>query len=148
MTRSSRNGVSATTSAFGGNVRRGMTLIESDIVHSYARCSFSVIPRRTLPPKALVVALTPFLDERVMNVLLDLRARGYDLVVVDVSPLDLVAPESPLEELAHRVWRLSREALRWRYEQAGVPVVTWRDDMPLAVPLEEVMAYRRLARPA
>jgi uncharacterized protein (DUF58 family) len=124
------------------------TLIESDIVHSYARRGFTVIPRRTLPPKALVVALTPFLDERVVNVLLDLRARGYDLVVVDVSPLDLVAPESPLEELADRLWRLSRDALRWRYEQAGVPVVTWREDAPLAVPIEEVMTYRRLARPA
>ena len=124
------------------------TLIESDIVQSYARRGVNIIPRRTLPPKALVVALTPFLDERVVDVLLDLQARGYDLVVVDVSPLDLVAPETPVEELAHRLWRLSREALRWRYEQAGVPVVTWREDMPLAVSLEEVRTYRRLARPA
>lgn len=122
------------------------SLIENEIVHSYARRGFSVIPRRTLPPKALVVALTPFLDERVVDVLLDLRARGYDLVVVDVSPLDVVVPESPTDMLAHRLWRLSREALRWRYEQAGVPVVTWQEDAPLAVPLEEVKTYRRLAR--
>jgi uncharacterized protein (DUF58 family) len=124
------------------------TLIESQIVHTYARRGFNIIPRRTLPPKALVLALTPFLDDRVVDVLLDLRARGYDLVVVDVSPLDLVVPETPVDELAHRLWRLSREALRWRYEQAGVPVVTWREDMPLAVPLEEVTTFRRLARPA
>jgi uncharacterized protein (DUF58 family) len=124
------------------------SLIESEIVQSYARRGFDAIPPRTLPAKALIVALTPFLDERVVNVLLDLRARGYDLVVVDVSPLDVVAPESPLEELAHRLWRLSREALRWRYEQAGVPVVTWQEDMPLAVAIEEVTAFRRLARPA
>ena len=122
------------------------SLIESDIVHSYAKRGFSVIPRRTLPPKSLVIALTPFLDDRVVDVLLDLRARGYDLVVVDVSPLDLFVPETELEALADRLWRLSREALRWRYEQAGVPVVTWHDDAPLAVPLEEVMTYRRLAR--
>jgi uncharacterized protein (DUF58 family) len=122
------------------------SLIESDIVHSYAKRGFSVIPRRSLPPKSLVVALTPFLDGRVVDVLLDLRARGYDLVVVDVSPLDLFPSETPVEELADRLWRLSREALRWRYEQAGVPVVTWKDDTPLALPLEEVMTYRRLAR--
>jgi uncharacterized protein (DUF58 family) len=123
------------------------TLIETEIVHSYARRGFNVIPRRTLPPKALVLALTPFLDDRVVDVLLDLRARGYDLVVIDVSPLELFEPESPVDELALRLWRHSREALRWRYEQAGVPVVTWEEAMPLAVPLEEVTTFRRLARP-
>ena len=69
--------------------------------------------------------------------------------MVEVSPLELIAPASGSSlELAHRLWRLSREALRWRYEQVGVPVVTWHDGMPLAVPLEEVNAFRRLARPA
>ena len=125
------------------------TLIESDIVHSFAQRRVDVLPPRTLPPKALVFALTPFLDERAASALLDLRARGYDLVVVEVSPLELVAPaRTPLDALSHRLWRLSREALRWRYEQAGVPVVTWHDGLPLAAPLEEVTAFRRLARPA
>ena len=125
------------------------TLLESDIVQSYAQRRVDFLPPRTLPPKALVVALTPFLDDRVATALLDLRARGYDLVVVEVSPLELLEPaRDSLDALAARLWRLSREALRWRYEQAGVPVVTWRDDMPLAAPLEEVTAFRRLARPA
>jgi hypothetical protein len=51
-------------------------------------------------------------------------------------------------ELEHRLWRLSREALRWRYEQVGVPVVNWREGVPLAAALEEVNAFRHLARPA
>jgi uncharacterized protein (DUF58 family) len=125
------------------------TLLASDIVHSYALRGVDVLPPRTLPPKALVLAVTPLLDDRTAAALLDLRARGYDLIVVEVSPLELLAPEpdSPLE-LAHRLWRLSREALRWRYEQVGVPVVTWREDVPLAAPLEEVNAFRHLARPA
>lgn len=125
------------------------TLLESDIVQSYAQRRVDFLPPRTLPPKALVVALTPFLDDRAATALLDLRARGYDLVVVEVSPLELLEPaRDSLDALAARLWRLSREALRWRYEQAGVPVVTWRDGMPLAAPLEEVTAFRRLARPA
>jgi len=125
------------------------TLLASDIVHSYALRGVDVLPPRTLPPKALVIAVTPLLDDRTAAALLDLRARRYDLIVVEVSPLELLAPEpaSPLE-LAHRLWRLSREALRWRYEQVGVPVVTWREDVPLAAPLEEVNAFRHLARPA
>jgi uncharacterized protein (DUF58 family) len=124
-------------------------LLTSQVVRSFALRGVDVLPPRTLPPKALVLAITPLLDDRTAAALLDLRARGYDLIVVEVSPLELAAPApgSPLE-LAHRLWRLSREALRWRYEQVGVPVVTWREGVPLAVPLEEVNAFRHLARPA
>jgi uncharacterized protein (DUF58 family) len=125
------------------------TLLTSDIVHSYALRGVDVLPPRTLPPKALVLAITPLLDDRTAAALLDLRARGYDLIVVEVSPLELLEPDAAASaQLAHRLWRLSREALRWRYEQLGVPVVTWREGEPLAAPLEEVNAFRHLARPA
>jgi uncharacterized protein (DUF58 family) len=125
------------------------TLLTSDIVHSYAMRGVDVLPPRTLPPKALVLAITPLLDDRTAAALLDLRARGYDLIVVEVSPLELLEPDPESStQLAHRLWRLSREALRWRYEQLGVPVVTWREGEPLAAPLEEVNAFRHLARPA
>jgi uncharacterized protein (DUF58 family) len=125
------------------------TLLTSDIVHSYALRDVTTLPPRTLPPKALVLAITPLLDNRTAAALLDLRARGYDLIVVEVSPLELLHPElASSSELAHRLWRLSREALRRRYEQVGVPVVTWREGVPLAGPLEEVIAFRHLARPA
>ena len=125
------------------------TLLTSQIVHSYAWRDVDVLPPRTLPPKALVLAITPLLDNRTAAALVDLRARGYDLVVVEVSPLELVAPDpDSASQLAYRLWRLSREALRWRYEQVGVPVVTWREGEPLAVPLEEVNEFRHLARPA
>jgi uncharacterized protein (DUF58 family) len=125
------------------------TLLTSNVVETFAPRALEVLPPRTLPPKALVLALTPLLDERSAAALLDLRARGYDLIVVEVSPLDFLArePGSPAH-LALRLWRLSREALRWRFEQTGVPVVTWRDELPLAAPLEEVNAFRHLARPA
>ncbi len=123
------------------------TLLTSDIVHSYAVRGVEVLPPRTLPAKALVLAITPLLDDRTAAALLDLRARGYDLIVVEVSPLELLEPDpdSPAQ-LALRLWRLSREALRWRYEQVGVPVATWREGVPLAAPLEEVNASRRRAR--
>jgi uncharacterized protein (DUF58 family) len=124
-------------------------LLTSQVVHSFALRGVDILPPRTLPPKALVLAITPLLDNRTAAALLDLRARGYDLIVVEVSPLEMAAPKPGSSlGLAYRLWRLSREALRWRYEQVGVPVVTWREDEPLAVPLEEVNAFRHLARPA
>ena len=96
-----------------------------------------------------MLALTPLLDARSAAALLDLRARGFDLVVVEVSPVPFVRPErDPLAQLSYRLWRLSREALRARYEHAGVPVIEWQDGQAFNVVLEEVTSFRRYARPA
>jgi uncharacterized protein (DUF58 family) len=125
------------------------SLLQTDIVLSYASRGVDVLPPRSLPPKALVLALTPLLDPRSAGAMLDLRARGFDVVVVEISPVPFVQPAGDaLSQLSYRVWRLSREALLARYERAGVPVVAWREGEPLNVPLEEVTAFRRFARPA
>jgi uncharacterized protein (DUF58 family) len=124
------------------------SLLQMEIVLSFATKGIDVLPPRTLPAKALVLAITPLLDARSAAALLDLRARGFDLVVIEVSPVPFVKPGGDeLSQLAYRLWRLSRESLRLRYEQAGVPVVEWQDGEPLEVVLEEVTAYRRYARP-
>jgi uncharacterized protein (DUF58 family) len=125
------------------------SLLQMDIVLSFARKGIDILPPRTLPPKALVLALSPLLDVRSAAALLDLRARGFDLVVIEVSPVPFVRPGSDeLARLAYRLWRLSRESLRMRYEQAGVPVVEWADGEPFGAVLEEVTTFRRHARPA
>jgi uncharacterized protein (DUF58 family) len=124
------------------------SLLQTGVVLSFAAKGIDVLPPRSLPPKALVFALSPLLDARSAAALLDLRARGFDLVVVEVSPVPFVQPgSSELDQLSYRLWRLSREALRARYEQAGVPVVEWTEGEALNVVLEEVTAFRRYARP-
>jgi uncharacterized protein (DUF58 family) len=121
-------------------------MLDTQIVLSYAWKDIDVIPRRTLPPKALVIALTPLLDERSANVLLDLRGRGFDLVVLEISPLELLAqPRRELDQLAYRLWELRRDAVRGRFERAGVPLAMWDDESSLAAALEEVRTYRRYA---
>ena len=121
-------------------------VLETEVEVSYAWKDVNVIPARTLPPKALVVAVTPLLDGRGVGALLDLRARGYDLVVVEVSPVPFVEPgASELDRLAHRLWLLRREELRSRYERVGVAVARWADDAPLEAALEGVRAFRRHA---
>jgi uncharacterized protein (DUF58 family) len=122
-------------------------MLDTQIVLSYAWRDIRTVPRRTLPPQALVLALTPLLDDRSEAALLDLRGRGFDLVVIEISPLSLLpAPQSEAGRLADRLWRLRREAVRGRFEGAGIPVAVWGDDAPLAAVLEEVRAYRRRAR--
>jgi len=123
------------------------SLLDTEIILSYAWKGVDVIPSRTLPPKALVIAVSPLLDERAVTTLLDLRARGFDLVVIEVSPVGFASSaEGEREELAYRLWQLKREALRARYERFGVPVVEWRQDLPLEAALAEVGAFRRQAR--
>ena len=122
-------------------------MLDTQVVLSYAWRDIRTVPRRTLPPQALVLALTPLLDDRSEAALLDLRSRGFDLVVIEISPLSLLsAPHGELGELADRLWRLRRDAVRGRFERAGIPVAVWGDETSLAAALEEVSAYRRRAR--
>ena len=124
-------------------------LLDTEIVLSYYWKEIDVIPRRTLPPNALVVALTPLLDERSVGALLDLRARGFDLAVLDVSPVPFTpVPRRPLDALAYRIWTLRRDALRATFERAGVAVAEWRRGESIQLPLEEVTSFRRYARHA
>jgi len=125
------------------------SLLDTEITLNYAWKDIDVIPRRTLPPKALVIGLTPLLDERAAGALIDLRARGFDLAMVEISPVPFVEPgRQEHEQLAYAIWKLRREALRGQYERAGVPVAVWNDEVPLVAALEEVRAFRRSARPA
>jgi uncharacterized protein (DUF58 family) len=124
-------------------------MLDTQIILSHAWQDLVVVPRRTLPPQALVVALTPLLDDRAATALLDLRARGFDLVVIEISPLALVVrKQGEIGDIAHRLWRLRRDAVRGRFERAGVPVAVWDDDSSLTVAMEEVEAFRRQARTA
>src|SRR5581483_4992591 len=68
------------------------SLLQTDVVLSFAAKGIDLLPRRTLPPKALVLAVSPLLDARTAAALLDLRARGFDLVVIEVSPVPFVVP--------------------------------------------------------
>jgi len=116
---------------------------------TYAWRDLDVLPRRTLPPKALVLAVSPLLDERAARALLDLRGRGFDLAVVEVSPERFVTPARGRGgALAHRIWLLEREATRGALRRTGVPVVAWDGETPLAAAVEEVTAFRRFARRA
>jgi uncharacterized protein (DUF58 family) len=122
-------------------------LLETEVVFTYAWKDVNIIPARTLPPRALIVAVTPLLDPRGIAALLDLRARGRDLVVVEVSPFDLVEPGSSEDDrLAYRLWRLRREELVLGFTRLGVAVARWNGDESLAPRLEEVTAFRRYAR--
>jgi uncharacterized protein (DUF58 family) len=123
-------------------------LIDTEIVLSYFWRDLEVLPRRTLPPNALVIALSPLLDGRSVGALLDLRARGFDLAVLDVTPVPFTKRPDGLDGLAHDIWTMRRDALRHRLLESGVAVAEWAPDTDLQAALEEVRAFRRYARVA
>ena len=121
-------------------------LLDTEIMLSYAWKDIDVVPRRTLPPQALVVALSPLLDERALAALADLRRRGFDVAVVEISPVPF-APHAGDEgdPLVERLWHLRRAARRTAFHSLGMPVVEWREDEALQGAIEEVAAFRRAA---
>ncbi len=122
-------------------------LIGSEVVFSYADKDVRFVPRKMLPPRALVVAITPLVDERFIAALVDLRARGFDLAVLDVSPVPFAPPgPTAADVLAHRLWLLRRTALASRLGEIGVPVTEWRGDQSLQVPIISASVLRRRSR--
>ena len=122
------------------------TLMETQVFATAAWKGIRHLPPRTLPAKALIVALTPLVDERGVAALFDLLARGYDLAVVDISPLARSgAAGGEWGGLAERLWALERETLRHRYQRLGAAVVEWPDALHLQQVLLEVEACRRRA---
>jgi uncharacterized protein (DUF58 family) len=122
-------------------------MLDTRTVLTYAWRDLELLPRRTLPPQALVLGVTPLLDGRGTRALLDLRGRGFDLAVIEVAAEPFVAPGgSPEARLAHRIWALEREATRGALRGAGVAVVRWDGTAALAGAVEEVRAFRRFAR--
>jgi uncharacterized protein (DUF58 family) len=107
------------------------------------------VPRRTLPPHALLIALSPLIDDAVVAALIDLVGRGHDMAIVEIDPASFLAPPvGPVPELARRIWSLQREGVRKRFRARGVAVAEWDPRDPFETTLREVSAFRRALRRA
>jgi uncharacterized protein (DUF58 family) len=79
-----------------------------------------------LSANALVVVLTPLLDRRSAAMLAGLARSGRFVVAVDTLPADARSPrKGPWIDVAHRLFRLSRENVIGQLREHGVPVVAW-----------------------
>ena len=61
-------------------------LLDTEVVLSYIWRDIRVIPTHVLPPKALVLGLTPLLDERMVDALVNVRGRGADVAALEIAP--------------------------------------------------------------
>lgn len=118
-------------------------LIDTQVVLSHAWKGIDVLPPRTLPPRSLVIAISPLLDDRITRALLDLRARRHDLAVIEISPLPFAEPgPAPEQKLAYRLWSMDRDVIVARLQAAGAAVARWDLGEPLGGPLA-VQAMQR-----
>jgi uncharacterized protein (DUF58 family) len=97
-----------------------------------------VVPPSTLPPRSLVLAVSPLEDERTVAGLLDLRSRGIDVAILEVAPT-LAGPATT----GTRLWHMRRDVVRERFRRLGVAVVEWTEDRSVESVLAEAAAFRR-----
>jgi uncharacterized protein (DUF58 family) len=102
------------------------------------------IHRRAVPPGALVLAVCPLGDARMVRSLLALRRGGHDVAVLEVDARGrLEAGTDPVDQLALRIWALELDAQRRRLRRAGIGVATWAADRPLDEAIVELNRWRR-----
>jgi uncharacterized protein (DUF58 family) len=126
--------------------RMAGALLRADVVFTYVAKDLALVPPRVLPPHALVIAVTPLLDPRFARAALDLAARGFDLVVVVVSPVAVTRaalPATRVNDLACRLWTLDRRAQLDELQRHGLAVLEWDPFEPL----EAVLAGLGRRRP-
>ncbi len=111
------------------------TLLDTSVVFTYVHRGLDLLPPRILPPQALVLALTPLLDTRFVRAASDLAARGFDLIVIAISPVGVTraaaGTRSPVADVAGRLWALERRAQVDELRGHGLTVVEWDGDEPL-----------------
>jgi uncharacterized protein (DUF58 family) len=127
------------------------TLLESEVVFTYVAKDLALVPPGVLSPRSLVIALSPLLDSRFIKAATDLAARGFDVVILCVSPVDITRAcqdASILVDVACRLWELQRRDQLAELRRQGLRVLEWHPGDPLDLVLGQLGRHRRLPRVA
>ncbi|MFI0942635.1 DUF58 domain-containing protein [Streptomyces sp. NPDC021020] len=101
------------------------------------------LPPPALPENALVYVFTPLTDQRILDVLDQVRSRANPLVVVEIPSGDpAVEPGDSRAQLALRLWRADREAMRFALTERGIAVVTHTPGETLDLALAPLLRTR------
>jgi uncharacterized protein (DUF58 family) len=121
-------------------------LLDVRVYETDAERDVAVLPRAMLPARAVVLALSPLLDQRTITALLDLQGSGADLTIIEL-PVAAATASDEVGRLAQRIWTLQRRAVRAMCASAGVPVIQWDDHVPLTAAIEQAREWRRQPAP-
>jgi uncharacterized protein (DUF58 family) len=109
-------------------------LLGAHTLFSYLTGDIARIPPRVLPPGALIFVITTMLDPRIDVALRDLLARGFQFVLLIISPAQVMPTSrySQHAEASARLWRLEMDLRLHELRRMGVPVVIQDSEDPLA----------------
>ena len=123
------------------------------ILHSLAHATpggsevfsnFRHLPTRLFPPESQIVLVSPLSEDDMMP-LVQLRAQGYQVLVISPDPVKFelsYLPKSRNVDIASRVITMERKLLFQKVQRAGIQVLEWdvRD------PFDQVVKHK-LGRP-
>ena len=116
------------------NAKTGESQVFSDLEH---------IPTRLFPPESQIVMVSP-LSEDDFAPLIQLRAQGYDVMVISPNPVKFELSYLPADQtiqLAGRVIQMERALLLQKMGRAGIHVLDWDVAEPF-----DLFVKRRLSR--
>ncbi len=103
-----------------------------------ALASLADIPTRLFPARSQIVLVSP-LQPGDAPPILHMRAHGYEVLIISPDPVAFEANIlGPGADLAARIARVERQALLQRLLVAGVRIVDWNVDIPLAQALAHI----------
>jgi uncharacterized protein (DUF58 family) len=124
--------------------------VTADQFFTYTAKTLDYVPATVLPRQALVIAVSPLVHERFARALVDLVGRGYDVVLLAVSPVELtrrVLPNTLLTDATCALWKLERAALMRQLRNDGITVAEWQPEQPLDTALAALAQRVPLRRP-
>ena len=90
------------------------------------------LPTRMFPIESQIVLVSPLVEDDYLP-LIQLRARGYQVMVVSPDPVSFeqsYLPGRPDFQLAARIIRMERKLMLNRIQRAGIQLVEWNVDQP------------------
>lgn len=121
-------------------------LLQATVAQTFVTKDLALVPPRVLPPQALVIAVSPLLDGRFTRAAIDLARRGFDVVILAVSPIALTREalrNSPRVDLGCRLWALERQVALAAVRRSGLTVLEWDPREPLDVAMARAGRRRR-----
>ncbi|MFH9672267.1 DUF58 domain-containing protein [Streptomyces sp. NPDC017405] len=110
---------------------------------AYRTEGLSLLPPRALPEGALLYVITPLTDQRIVDILHQVRGRANPMVVVEIPTGEPVPePDDTVGELALRLWRADRAAMRFALVERGIAVVAHRPGETLDLALAPLLRTR------
>ena len=121
------------------------TLARAEVGVSSVFAGLEHLSPRMFPPESQIVLVSSLLNDD-LNVLVQLRGRGYQVMVISPDPLKFeigLLPSSRQVDQATRVIRMERDLLMRRLARAGIQVVEWDVSIPLDQAVGPVLMRQR-----